>query len=419
MPRTPAEDLARWVPHLVRVWREGRDAPSRSGGPHGQRGRHGGHPPRGGPPRGVRGGSPELLAPDELREVGAAVARLSRGLTRERELAGARYMDEGRLLGAYLLFYWPISYLQARGILSELPRRPHTALDLGSGPAPVAFAALDAGAAEVVAADRSARALGAARALAAAAGEPIATREWNPTRNRPLAELAGGRRFDLVTMGHVVNELFPGPEADARRADLLEEALALVAAGGSLVVFEPALRDTSRALLRVRDLLVARGYTVRAPCLFRGACPALVRETDWCHAERPIEPPPIVAQLGKAAGLRKEAVKMSYLVLAPKGEAWAEPPPGRVFRIVSEPLASKGRLRYMGCGPEGRVGLSLQEKHVTDANRRFGELLRGDVVEISGAEPRGDGLALGEASSVKVIAPAGRPVPPGERPAGG
>ena len=105
---------------------------------------------------------------------------------------------------------------------------------------------------------------------------------------------------------------------------------------------------------------------------------------------------------------------MSYLVLAPKGEAWAEPPPGRVFRIVSEPLPSKGRLRYMGCGPEGRMGLSLQEKHVVEANRRFASLLRGDVVEIAGAEPRGDGLALGEGSTVKVIAPAGRPVP-GER----
>jgi ribosomal protein RSM22 (predicted rRNA methylase) len=185
------------------------------------------------------------------------------------------------------------------------------------------------------------------------------------------------------------------------------------------VVIEPALRDTSRALLRVRDLLVARGYAVRAPCLFRGPCPALLRETDWCHAERPIEPPPIVAQLGKAAGLRKEAVKMSYLVLAPRGEDWAAPPAGRVFRIVSEPLASKGRLRYMGCGPEGRVGLSLQEKHVTEANRRFAELLRGDVVEIAGAEPRGDGLALGEGSTMKVVAPAGRPVPPGEPSAGG
>ncbi len=391
MPPNPADDLARWIPRLLATWRAARKGPPRRG-------------PR--PP-------PDALLPDELREVGAAVARLSKGLTRDRALAGARYMDEEKLLGAYLLFYWPVSYLQARGVLSELPARPGRALDLGSGPGPVAFAALDAGAREVIAADRSVRALATARELARAAGEALATREWNPTRRAALTDLAAGRRFDLVAMGHVLNELWKGQDEDARRADLLEEALGLLAPGGSLLVIEPALRETSRALLRVRDLLVARGHAVRAPCLFRGACPALSRETDWCHAERPVDAPALVTQIGRAAGLRKEAVKMSYLVLAPKAEAWAAPPPGRVFRIVSEPLPSKGRLRYMGCGPEGRMGLSLQEKHVVEANRRFASLLRGDVVELSGAEPRGDGLALGEGSTVKVIAPAGRPVPGG------
>jgi hypothetical protein len=150
---------------------------------------------------------------------------------------------------------------------------------------------------------------------------------------------------------------------------------------------------------------------VRAPCLFRGACPALVRPTAWCHAERPVEVPPLVEEIGRRAGIRKEAVKMSYLVLAPRGEGWREPPPGRVFRIVSEPLPSKGRLRYMGCGPEGRLGLALQEKDVTPTNRAFEHLLRGDVVEISEVEPRGDGLRLAGASTVRVLAAAGKPVP--------
>ena len=383
----PAEsDLERWIPRLLAAWRGLR--------------REAGRGPR--PP-------PDRLLPEEVREVAAAVQRLSLGLTRDRKLAGARYLDDDRLLGAYLLFYWPISYLQARGVLSELPRRPRSVLDLGSGPAPVAFAALDAGAAEVLAADRSARALAVASKLAAAAGEPIATREWDPERRGDLAGLSRGRSFDLVTLGHVVNELFQG--AAARRATLIEEGLGLVAPGGSLVVIEPALRDTSRALLEVRDLLVARGVAVRAPCLFHGACPALARPTDWCHAERPIEAPALVDEIGRRAGLRKESVKMSYLVLAPKGEGWREPPPGRVFRIVSEPLPSKGRLRYMGCGPDGRMGLSLQEKDVTPRNRSFERLLRGDVVEISGVEPRGDGLRLLAESDVRVLAGAGRPVP--------
>ncbi len=387
--RSPADDLAGWIPHLLSTWRGAR------------RGRRSG--PR--PP-------PDSLLPDELREVAAAVTRLSTGLTRERELAGARYLDDERLLGAYLLFYWPISYLQARGVLSELPRPPHTVLDLGSGPGPLAFAALDAGAAQVTAGDRSKQALAAARELSRLSGEPLATRDWNPTQGRPLSELtAGGRAPDAILMGHVLNELWKGEGQAEKRAALLTQALALLAPGGSLVIIEPALRDTSRALLEVRDLLVAKGAAVRAPCLWRGACPALTKPSDWCHAERPIAPPPLVAQIGKAAGLRKEAVKMSYLVLAPPGEPWAEPPPGRVFRVVSEPLAGKGRLRYMGCGPEGRLGLALQEKHVGEGNRRFEALLRGDVISLEGAEPKGDGLGLGAGSTVKVLAAAGRPVP--------
>lgn len=368
--------LARWMPRLVAVWRRHRRLPE-------------------GPP---------TLVGRELKEIGQGIRTLSTGLTRDRALVGARYLDDPRLLGAYLLFYWPVSYAQARAVLGELPRRPRTVLDLGSGPGPVAFAALDAGSSEVAAADRSAPALALARALAAEAEEPLATRTW--TGGAALPEGA----FDAITLGHVLNELGRGPAAVAERAALLERAAAQLRPGGSLVVLEPALRDTSRELLQVRDLLVARGYAVRAPCLWRGACPALVKASDWCHAERSWSPPPVLDALAREAGLHKEALKMSYLVLAPRGEAWAEPPSGRVFRIVSEPLEGKGRQRYMGCGPEGRMGLALQEKHRTAANEAFFSLRRGDVVAVEGTEPRGDGLALVEGSAVRKVAAAGQEV---------
>ena len=61
----------------------------------------------------------------------------------------------------------------------------------------------------------------------------------------------------------------------------------------------------------------------------------------------------------------------------------------------------------MGCGPEGRVGLALQEKHRTAANRAFSRLARGDVVAVDGTEPRGDGLALVEGSSVRKVVAGG------------
>ncbi|MFP2963887.1 small ribosomal subunit Rsm22 family protein, partial [Myxococcus sp. 1LA] len=275
---------------------------------------------------------------------------------------------------------------------------------------PVAFAAMDAGGGQVTAADRSKAALTLARNLAAEAGEALATRDWDPTKKG--AALPDGQ-FDLITMGHVVNELYgTGDAATAPRAALLETILTKVKRGGSLLVMEPALRETSRGLLHVRDAMVAKGYAVRAPCMYRGPCPALVKETDWCHAERAWPMPRVVEELARAASLHKESLKMSYLVLAPKDEAWPELTPGRLFRIVSEPLEGKGRHRYIGCGPEGRVGLAMQERHRNERNERFLKLNRGDVISVTETEPKGDGLALDERTEVRVVAPAGKGVPP-------
>ncbi len=355
-------------------------------------------------------GPPDRLAPAELREVARAVQQLSQGLTRERSLAGSCYMDEPALLGAYLLFFWPVSYAQARQVLGELPHLSGAALDLASGPAPLAFAALDAGVREVTVADRSATALAAARELAAEAGEALRIRQVDLAGAKPGQSDVGGP-FDLISIGHGLNELYASRlDAPERRAAMMDSWMGLLKEGGSLLILEPALRDTSRNLLRVRDLLVQRGRVVRAPCLYRGNCPALIKESDWCHAERSWQRPPLVEMIAAAAGLRKESLKMSYLLMASPNSTWNEPPQGRAFRIVSEPLQGKGRLRYMGCGPEGRIGLALQEKHRTEQNAAFFRLQRGDVIVLTEADARGDGLALSQRSEVRIVSPAGRPV---------
>jgi len=391
---SPDRDLARWMPRLLGAARSILGAPA-------GRGRQ---VPRSSP------GSGDRLDPRELKLLGRAVERLSLGLTRERGLVGARYLDDPVLLAGYLLFYWPISYAQTRRLLAELPPPRGNALDLGSGPAPSSFALLDAGAARVVAADRSAAALGLAARLAREASLPLGTQRWTPEAPIPVG------KFGVIVAQHLLNELWKGDEALERRAALCRDLLGRLEPGGTLLLIEPALRDTSRELLQLRDLLVHDGIAVRAPCLYRGNCQALDRLSDWCHAERDWTPPPLVLELAQAAGLRKERLKMSYLALAPPGEAWAEPPSGRLFRVVSEPLQGKGRLRYMACGPEGRLGLALQDKHVTDANRHFEALERGEVVDIEGAEAKGDGLGLGPGSRVTRLAGPGEPLSGGRGP---
>lgn len=389
MPRVDSisRDLAAWMPRLIAVFRARR----RTRGP------------------------ADRLTPDELRLVAGGVRQLSHGLTRGRRLVGAHYMDDPALLGAYLLYFWPVSYAQGRHALNEVGAKPRSVLDLGSGPGPLSLAAFDAGAIEVMSADRSEPALALAEQLAGAVGQRLQTRRWDPLANDPIP----GRNiaWSVISLGHVINELWAdAPDRIERRAALSRSLLGSLRKGGSLVIVEPALRTTTRELLALRDVLVGEGHAVRAPCLFRGPCPALEREVDWCHFERAWEPPPALAEIVATSGLHKEALKAAYVVLAPKGEAWPQPPPARegarLFRVVSEHLEGKGRLRVIGCGPEGRVPLALADDARGEATQAFVDATRGDVLAIEGGEPAGEGpgVRINPGASVTRHLRAGEPI---------
>ena len=344
----------------------------------------------------------EPLSRSERERIVRGIARLSEGLTRERGLVGGRYLDDPELLGAYLLFYWPISYAQARAVLGELAPRPlGRVLDLGAGPLPMSWAAHDAGASAVHALDRVERALSLGRSL----GDGVTTQVWDPERGDPLPE----GPFDTITAGHVVNELFLGKRAVARRMALLASALGRLASDGRLVIIEPALRETSRALLQLRDLLVDGGAVVHAPCLTHAHCPALARVEDWCHAERPWTAPAELSAIAEAARLHKERIKFSYLVVSPAGARRAEDP--ERFRIVSDALGSKGKRAQIGCGPRGLHAIVRRDRDANETNQVFDELARGDLIAVGGLVEKGDGLRLHAAATIVRLARAGEPVP--------
>jgi SAM-dependent methyltransferase len=203
-------------------------------------------------------------------------------------------------------------------------------------------------------------------------------------------------RFDLVVAAHLLNELFvdraPVERVELRARRVLDWSRALLATGGAMVLVEPALRGTSRELLAMRDQLLAAGLKVVAPCFWTGPCPALARERDWCHDAAPI-----------ANGAR---VDYSYLVLrAADLRAAPTVPDPTLFRIVSDPMVEKGRLRLFGCGLGGRHPLVRLDRHASISNAPFDALHRGSTTRISPTQLLGDGLRLSPDTTVISLDP--------------
>ena len=65
----------------------------------------------------------DLSKEKRTSEIAKALLKLQRGLTGDKHLAGAGYMQDNAMLGAYLLYYWPVSFLQILTICNDAGER--------------------------------------------------------------------------------------------------------------------------------------------------------------------------------------------------------------------------------------------------------------------------------------------------------
>jgi len=338
---------------------------------------------------------------------GAAVPSVHAGLVGERKLIGTPYLATASLREEYAREIAPRTEAAlarvldqiygARGVGASAGATP-SAAGSGSGIASPPARAIDLGA--------GTGAVGRTLRARFGATLPVVAVDLVPGPDTVRADLASelpavGGRFDLVVAAHLLNELYvdrPAVERiDLRSRRVLAWAGALLAGGGRLIILEPALRQTSRELLAVRDQLLAAGLRVVAPCLWTGPCPALARERDWCHDAAPV-----------AHGAR---VDYAYLVLragAPGAIGADDRAVGgagdqALFRIVSDPMVEKGRLRLFGCGPAGRHPLVRLDRHTSSSNAPFDTLHRGGLARLAPTQLLGDGLRLSPETVVEAV----------------
>lgn len=404
-----------------------------------------------------------------LQRAAQNVVELQRGLTGSRALAGNGYMQKGASLQAYLLYYWPVSYAQTKAALQKAPRffervaeisgsagtsgnagtaskakrRAVRVLDLGSGPAPASCSLADLAqgrgeqnmAFEFCLCDSSGDALSLGKKILEAAYAKNASVETrvcnleNVFQPKNGAAFLDGKKFDFIIASHSLNELWKGQKKRGEKiAALLKNLSACLDDGGLMLLMEPALLATSRALIEARDSLIASGLKVASPCLQSASpCPALENPNATCHAQFDWEMPQIVADLAALAGLNRADVKMTYFVFEKAGagsfgqegdfgngenslqdQKGGGPDFGLATvpdlanicaLVVSEPMLNKaGRVRYVLCDGKARFTLSAKNGDHNAAAQGFFDLKRYDKIKIAGAQVRsqkGEPLSLG------------------------
>lgn len=353
-------------------------------------------------------GSKDRLQTREFRRVAALVSEL--------QGVPVDFDDptKGReWLGAYILYKWQIHYQQGLSLLSEIPRSPQSVLDICSGPGAFALAAFRHGAENVQCLDRSPTALRAGAELCGYSGYAPRWNVWTGPR-QPLPN----ERFDCIIVGHALEELFPvkelseATEAIERFCHSLAQRLA---PDGHLLLVESSFPETNRWFLTLRDRLVHSGFSVRAPCIWQGACPALEAKAP-CYAQRQMVKAHLVAELQRAARINAGSLKMSYLLLQPPPSS---PPQLRrssssekFYRVISPPFESHLGPRIYLCGDDGKRDLGCSLKCESDHRvATFRTLQRGGLYRIANAHERGSHLEIVDTTEFTLAAPPGKPLP--------
>ncbi|MBI3584886.1 MAG: hypothetical protein HY096_13200 [Nitrospinae bacterium] len=360
------------------------------------------------------------LTNSELNSLASDIIELSNLFTKERKILPPQYLNNKRLRRAYILYFLPSNIYKIHLPLKELSLHPKKILskkelkilDLGSGPGTTILGILDffsnqkkKPSLEFTAIDSVAENLSITKDLFKLYIENINI-DASLKTFKINVEKAGAipqDTYDIIILSNILNELFYNDEKkNAERVSFLNTIIdKFLTPDGSCIIIEPALRETTREMLEIRDSLVKNGFKIHSPCLIDDPCPALSNPKDWCHEDIPWIPPVIIKEIDKLTGLRKDSLKFSYLVLRKDKLSLTDVLEKNSCRIVSEPLISKGKLEFYICGHGGRQLITRLDKDETPSNIQFQKLQRGDIVTFEALIDKGKRLKVGKNTVVK------------------
>jgi ribosomal protein RSM22 (predicted rRNA methylase) len=296
------------------------------------------------------------LAGIGVREAAGTVERLIE-VYRSGSPAAAPILSTMDEVLAYAGYRMPATYSAVRAALHQVglavpalvPRRQ---LDLGGGTGAAAWAAMEQfpSLTDVLVVDQAGPALNLGRDLAARSR--LHRAQWQPGELTSFEP----EPADLVTLSYVLGEL-PPPVRDSlvRRA---------AAAAGTLVVVEPGTPAGYERILAARQVALAAGLTIVAPCPHQAACP-MIPGKDWCHFSVRVNRSSVHRRL-KGGELGYEDEKFSYVAAvrsdAPAVAAVTVAAVAASGRVLRRPTRGKGLVSLYLCTPSDGLAREVVSK---------------------------------------------------------
>jgi len=342
---------------------------------------------------------------EELRE---NLFQLSHVFTHKRTSVKEEF-DE-RFEKAYLAFFSPLSYLKTRCVLKEMfsflhPVKNMRILDIGAGQGAGSLASFDLlkelgkKPEEIVCIDRRSPSCNILEGLNLPHEYRIMDVEDFGIRKM--------KNFDLIL---IINSL---TEAYGFDVDFLWRKISLIfdqilSENGILVIIEPALKDSTRCLMKIRDIFVKerKDRSIIAPCILINECPMLKVKSrnEWCHFSIKWKPARFMEIINRELKREIDLPKFSYLTIL-KGKFSFPENYVDAGRVVSNLRIEKGKKRFFLCKDEKYMPFERLDRDASEKNAMVDEISKGDIVKVNekSCEMKGRNLRIKKETSVEIL----------------
>jgi ribosomal protein RSM22 (predicted rRNA methylase) len=283
-----------------------------------------------------------------LRDLARASERLSQRYRAELR-DGRFHLDNELAARAYLTTRLPATFAAItaalRAVIAAGPDfAPRTMLDAGAGPGTATWAAVQhwSSLQEALLLEASP----SIRAVGVRLRQPLSLARSTWVAARLESGLGETTPRDLVTIAYVLDELPP-----AARGPLVAQLWKLTA--GMLLIVEPGTSEGWKRILAARDILIATGAHIAAPCPHAHACPLV--SPDWCHFSARVARSRRHRE-AKGGAVPWEDEKFIYLAASRNTGSRHDP------RVIAPPRAGKAGAKLKLCQPDGLAAERAFEK---------------------------------------------------------